>query len=115
MLTEALAHIARTGEKVDHAEILRLKGDVLLMRDAGVTQEAEACFRAALEVARAQVAKWWELRTSVSLARLLRDTHRHDEARTMLAEIYNWFTEGFELPDLKEARELLEELSAKHS
>jgi hypothetical protein len=65
---------------------------------------AEACFRAALDVARAQEAKWWELRTSVSLARLLRDTNRCDEARTMLADIYNWFTEGFDLPDLKDAK-----------
>ena len=76
------------------------------------TSDAEACFRAAVEVARAQEARWWELRTSVSLARLLRDTNRLDEARTMLGEIYNWFTEGFDLPDLKEAKALLDELSA---
>jgi predicted ATPase len=63
-------------------------------------------------VARAQEAKWWELRTTVSLARLLRDTNRRDEARIILAEIYNWFTEGFDLPDLKEARALLEQLGA---
>jgi hypothetical protein len=72
---------------------------------------AETCFRTALEVARAQEAKWWELRTSVSLARLLRDTDRHDEARTLLGEIYNWFSEGFELPDLKKAKTLLSELT----
>jgi predicted ATPase len=80
------------------------------MRDDEATAVSEACFRSALEVARAQEAKWWELRTSVSLARLLRDTDRPDEARTMLGEIYNWFTEGFELPDLKDARALLDEL-----
>lgn len=60
--------------------------------------------------ARAQEARWWELRTSVSLARLLGDTGRPDEARTVLANIYNWFTEGFDLLDLKEAKMLLEEL-----
>jgi hypothetical protein len=64
-----------------------------------------------IEVARAQETKWWELRTSVSLACLLRDTNRHDEARGMLAAIYNWFTEGFNLPDFKEAKALLDELN----
>src|SRR6266851_2457291 len=86
-----------------HAEILRLKGEVLLMGDRSATPEAEKCFREALEVALAQEAKWWELRTTVSLARLLRDTNRRDEARTMLAEAYSWFTEGFDLSDLKDA------------
>jgi predicted ATPase len=81
------------------------------MRDPGAIGEAEKCFRQALELAHAQDVKWWELRTSVSLARLLRDTNRRDEARTLLGEIYNWFTEGFDLPDLKEAKALLDELS----
>jgi tetratricopeptide (TPR) repeat protein len=112
MLSEALAHVERTGEKVDYAEMLRLKGTVLLMRDPSATAPAESCFRSALEIAHAQEAKWWELRSSVSLARLLRDTNRRNEARTVLSEIYNWFTEGFDLPDLKEAKALLEELNA---
>jgi predicted ATPase len=90
--------------------MLRLKGEVLLLRDAANTTEAESCFRASLEIARSQEARWWELRTSVSLARLLRDTNRPDEARTMLAETYNWFTEGFDLPDLQKAKGLLDEL-----
>jgi adenylate cyclase len=111
MLNEALAHVERSGEKVDQAEMLRLKGEMLLMRSRRTTPESEGCFRLALEVARQQDAKWWELRTSVSLARLLNDTNRNDEARKMLGEIYNWFTEGFELPDLKEAKELLEQLN----
>src|SRR5262249_50736927 len=71
----------RTGEKVDQAEMLRLKGETLLMQDPGMIDQAEAWFRAALEVARAQEAKWWELRASVNLARLLRDTNRRDGAR----------------------------------
>jgi predicted ATPase len=93
------------------AEILRVKGEVLLMRDSSATDDAEACFRSALHRARIQEAKWWELRSSVSLARLLHDTNRRDEARVVLGEIYNWFTEGFDLPDLKEAKALLDELS----
>jgi pentatricopeptide repeat protein len=112
MLNEALAHIERTGETVEQAEMLRLKGELLLMRDSAAAAEAEICFRAALEVARAQEARWWELRATVTLARLLRDTNRLDEARTTLVEIYNWFTEGFDLPDLKEARALLDQLGA---
>ena len=111
MLNESLGHIERTGAKSDLPEILRIKAEVLLMHDSNATDDAEACFRSALHEARMQEAKWWELRTSVSLARLLRDMHRLDEARTMLSEVYNWFTEGFELPDLKEAKELLEELN----
>jgi class 3 adenylate cyclase/tetratricopeptide (TPR) repeat protein len=110
-LDEVLTHIRRTGGTVEESELLRLKGELLLTRDSGGTEQAEPCFRAALEVARAQEAKWWELRSIVSLARLLRDTHRCDEARTILGEIYNWFTEGFDLADLKEAKALLDELS----
>jgi len=111
MLDESLTRNERIGEKRDQAEILRLKGEALLMRDTAAIALGEKCFRDALEIARAQDAKWWELRTSVSLARLLRDTNRRDEACTVLGEIYNWFTEGFDLPDLKEAKALLVELS----
>jgi class 3 adenylate cyclase/tetratricopeptide (TPR) repeat protein len=111
-LSEVLAHTEQTGEQVDCAEMLRLRGEVLLMRDRSATAEAENSFRAALEVARAQEARWWELRTTVSLARVLRDTNRRNEACAILATIYNWFTEGFDLPDLKEAKALLDELSA---
>ena len=111
LLDRSLTHIQETGERVDHAEILRLKGEVLLMCEGAAIAEAEKCFGEALHVARVQEAKWWELRASVSLARLLGDTNRRDEARAMLSGIYNWFTEGFELPDLKEAKELLDELN----
>ena len=111
-LNEALSHVEQSGELVDYAEMLRLKGEVLLMGDSAAIAKAESCFRAALEVARGQEAKWRELRSSVSLARLLRDTNRSDEARSMLSEIYTWFTEGFDLPDLKEAKGLLNELNS---
>jgi tetratricopeptide (TPR) repeat protein len=109
-LNETLVNVEQTGEQVDYAEMLRLKGELLLMRDPAATVEAETCFHAALEVARAQEAKWWELRTSVSLARLLRDINRREEAHKLVADICGWFREGFELPDLKEARALLDEL-----
>jgi adenylate cyclase len=107
MLDEALTEIERTGEKVDQAEILRLKGETLLIQDPGTSDQAEVCFRAALGVARAQEAKWWELRSAVSLARLLRASGRGDEARLLLTEIYTWFTEGFDTADLKDAKALL--------
>jgi predicted ATPase len=83
----------------------------MLKKPAGDPIAAQQYFRQSIEIARARAAKWWELRGSVSLARLLRDTGRSDEARTMLADIYNWFTEGFDTADLKEAKALLDELS----
>ena len=109
-LNEVLAHVERSGEKAYLPEIMRLKGEVILKRDPSATKDAELCFRDSLEVARAQSARWWELRATTSLARLLCDTGRREEARAMLGEIYNWFTEGFDTADLKDAKALLEEL-----
>jgi predicted ATPase len=77
----------------------------------GDDTEAEASFRHAIEVARDQSAKSWELRATTGLARLWQEQGRLDEAREMLAEVYGWFTEGFDTPDLKEAEALLRELS----
>jgi predicted ATPase len=111
MLNDALDESARTGAQMAQAEMLRLKGEVLLRQEGAAPAEAERCFRAAIEVARAQEAKWWELRTTVSLARVLRDTNRRDDAHAILSEIDSWFTEGFDLPDLKDAKALLDELS----
>ena len=73
--------------------------------------EAEGCFRQAINVARRQSAKSLELRAVTSLSRLLHQQGEKDEARQMLAEIYGWFTEGFDTADLKEAKVLLDELS----
>jgi class 3 adenylate cyclase/tetratricopeptide (TPR) repeat protein len=112
MLDKALGHVERSGEFDGHAEMLRLKGEVLLMGDKPNAPAAEHCFHAAIDAARMQEAKWWELRATTSLARLLRDTGRRDEARAMLADIYNWFTEGFDTADLKDAKALLDELRA---
>jgi predicted ATPase len=72
--------------------------------------ESERRLRTAIDIARRQSARLFELRATVSLARLLRDTNRRDEVRAMLAEIYNWFTEGFDTADLKDAKALLDEL-----
>ena len=83
-----------------------------MIRDSSATAEAETCFRKAIDIARGQSAKWWELRATVSLARLLRDAGRRDEARAMLAEVYNWFTEGFDTADLKDAKALFDELKS---
>jgi predicted ATPase len=74
--------------------------------------EAEAYFEQALTVARQQQAKSWELRAAMSMARLWRDQGKRDAARDLLAPVYGWFTEGFDTLDLKEAKALLDELSA---
>jgi predicted ATPase len=73
--------------------------------------EAQSCYERAIEIARGQSARSLELRATTSLARLLAKQRRRDEARAMLAEIYNWFTEGFDTADLKDAKALLDELS----
>jgi class 3 adenylate cyclase/tetratricopeptide (TPR) repeat protein len=110
LLDKALEHIERSGESYGQPEMLRLKGEMLLMGDEPAASEAERSFRMALDVARVQEARWWELRVTTNLARLLDKLGRRDEARTMLAEIYGWFTEGFDIADLKDAKALLEEL-----
>jgi predicted ATPase len=88
-----------------------LKGELLLMRDDSSGAEAEGCFQRAIEIARNQNAKSWELRATMSLARLLGTQRHRSETRAMLAEIYGWFTEGFDTADLKDAKALLDELS----
>jgi predicted ATPase len=90
------------------SEMLRLRGELRLKQ--GQTKPAEAGFHEAIALAQKIGAKAWELRATMSLARLLASQGRRDEARTMLVEIYNWFTEGFDTVDLKEAKALLEEL-----
>ena len=110
-IDEALAVIEETGQRAFEAEVHRTKGELVLVHGASNAIQAEQSFRTAIEIARRQKAKSWELRATASLARLLRDTDRRDEARTMLAKIYNWFTEGFETADLKDAKALLDELN----
>jgi tetratricopeptide (TPR) repeat protein len=100
---------ALPGEAVFRPNVLARHGELRLKQ--GHSQLAEADFREAITLAQKMNGRLWELRATTSLARLLRDTGRHDEARAMLAKIYGWFTEGFDTADLKDAKALLDELS----
>ena len=104
LLAEALARVESTDERYCEAELHRLKGELLGTRDRDA--QAEQSFRTAIRVAQGQGAKSFQLRATTSLARLLAKQGRRDEARTMLADIYGWFTEGFDTADLKEAKAL---------
>ncbi len=111
ILEGAIAKSAAGGVRMYEADLHRLKGELLLAAGAPET-EVEASFRQAIAIAQRQEAKSWELRATMSLARLLKRRGDAAEARAMLAEIYNWFTEGFDTADLKDAKALLEELGA---
>ena len=110
-LTEAVAAAEEHEIRHHWAEMHRLKGELLLRQNDSNAAEAQSCFQRAIEIAGKQSAKSWELRATTSLARLLAKQRRRDEARAMLAEIYAWFTEGFDTADLREAKALLDELS----
>jgi class 3 adenylate cyclase/predicted ATPase len=115
VLAEALVAVDNRAECWWEAELYRLKGELVLQSqvqgpNAKVEKEAEECFYKAVEVARRQQAKSLELRAVMSLARLWQQQSKKNEARQMLAEVYGWFTEGFDTADLKEAKALLEEL-----
>jgi predicted ATPase len=94
-----------------HLQLEQVQGDLMLMGDISTAAAPEIYFRHVIEVARRQDAKFFELRATNSLARLLVKQGNRDEARMMLAEIYGWFTEGFDTADLKDAKALLEELN----
>jgi predicted ATPase len=111
LLVEALTIVHNTGECFYEAELYRLKGELLLSLSADNHAEAEGCFHQALDVAQRQHAKSLELRAATSLSRLWQQQGKREEARQLLAEIYGWFTEGFDTADLQEAKALLEELS----
>ena len=129
MLAEALAVLDKTGERFYETELYRLNGEPTLKQSSvqglasSVTNpqplipnpqaEAEACFQKAIEIACRQQAKSLELRAVMSLSRLWQQQGKKEEARQMLAEIYGWFTEGFDTKDLQEAKALLEELEGK--
>jgi predicted ATPase len=108
-LDEALSIVERGGEHTWEAELYRVKGELMLLQGAE-EPNAEACFHTALEVARRQGAKSYELRAAMSLARLWQRQGKRDAARQVLAEVYGWFTEGFDTADLQEAKALLEAL-----
>jgi predicted ATPase len=110
-VTKALARAHQTECRYYDAELHRIKGELLLTQTAANEREAEACFQDALNVACGQSAKSLELRAAMSLSRLWQKQGKKDDARTLLAEIYGWFTEGFDTADLKQAKALLEELT----
>jgi predicted ATPase len=108
-LMEALA--VEHENRFYEAETYRLKGELLLRQDDSNAEEAHGCYERAIEIARKQSAKSFELRATMSLARLLATQGRRNGARAMLAATYNWFTEGFDTADLKDAKTLLDELA----
>ena len=103
--------IERTKETWFEANVHRLAGEVALMSSQPDMAKAEAYFERALEVARQQQAKSWELRAGMSMARFWRDQRKPDEAGELLAPVYGCFTEGFDTRDLQDAKKLLDELS----
>ena len=118
-LATTAALMATTGDVCYAAEIARLEGVLRLQAgapastlgpDTGSTAAAEQCFQQALEVARQQQARWWELRAALSLGRLWQQQGKRAEAHALLAPLYGWFTEGFDTADLQDAQALLAEL-----
>ena len=116
VVAAGLSAVKQTGEGIGEAELHRIQGELLWGAEgasADAVSEAEASLVKAIEVARSQAARSLELRATMSLARLLDKKGKRVEARAMLSEIYNWFTEGFDTADLKDAKTLLDELSAE--
>jgi class 3 adenylate cyclase/predicted ATPase len=110
-ICEATTAVETTKERWFEAEINRIKGEIALKLPKLGSSQAEKYFERALAVARAQQAKSWELRAAMSMARLLHDQGMREKARALLAPIYDWFTEGFDTRDLKQAKALLVEIS----
>src|SRR5262249_37650178 len=110
VLTEALTLTETTGERLYESECYRLKGELLLQQSSDNPTEAESCFHHAISIAQNQSAKSWELRAATSLARLWQQQGKRQAAHDLLAPVYNWFTEGFDTADLKDAKALLDEL-----
>jgi predicted ATPase len=115
VLAEALTLTDTTGARFYKPELYRLKGELLLQQSVDNQAEAEHCFQHALDVARSQQAKSFELRTATSLARLWQQQGKRQEAHDLLAPVYGWFTEGFDTADLKDAKALLDELVEERS
>ncbi len=111
-ISEAMTAMEATQENWDQAELNRAAGEILLLDAQPDPAGAELSFQRALAIARQQQAKSWELRASMSLARLWRDQGKVQQALELLAPVYGWFTEGFDTRDLKEAKALLEELAS---
>jgi predicted ATPase len=117
-LAEAFALVERTKERSNDARLYQIEGELTLRQlsidreQPSVQQRAEGCFHQSIEIARRQGAKAFELEAVTSLGRLWLQQEKKAEARQMLTEIYNWFTEGFETAGLKDAKSLIDEVSA---
>jgi predicted ATPase len=111
VVSEGLAEIEQNGIRYYEAELNRLEGELRLGLEAADDQRAEACFRRAVDIARAQQAKSFELRAATSLARLWQRQGKREDARDLLAPVLGWFTEGFDTVDLQQAKALLDELA----
>ena len=105
--------IERTGQHWCKAEVHRLQGTLLLQQSPDNIPEAEACFHKATTIAQNQSAKSWELRATTSLARLWLSQEKKEDAYGLLAPVYNWFTEGFDTADVRNAKALLDELAER--
>ena len=110
VLAEAHTIMEEKGEYAFAAELHRMRGELVLQHDIACGQEAERCYQQALDIARRQDAKWWELRTAVSLSQLWQSQGKPLEAHRVLADVYSWFTEGLDTPDLQRAKATLVEL-----
>jgi predicted ATPase len=117
VLAEGLAWVDSTGERPWEAELYRLRGELLLRRNgrevrtATCLRNAETCFEHAIDIARRQSARSWELRAATSLSRLWQGQGKERQAHILLREICGWFTEGLDTADLREARALLDSLA----
>jgi class 3 adenylate cyclase/predicted ATPase len=109
-VTQALAAALKMGHHTYESELYRLRGELFRAQNLSADSDAKASFLRAIEAARRQTARSWELRAATSLARFLRDQGKPDESRALLAPLYAWFTEGFDTRDLQDAKALLEEL-----
>jgi len=110
-LTQARALVDKSGGNWYEADVHRLQGEFLLLQSSDNQAEAETCFQQAMTIAQNQQAKSWELRAATNLARLWQQQGKRQAAYALLAPIYNWFTEGFDTADLKDAKALLDELA----
>ena len=111
-LETALKTVDVTGENWFAAELYRMKGDWMIACGHEQPGEMELCYQRAIEIAKQQSAKMWQLRAVMSMARVWRDQGKRNEARDLLAPVYGWFTEGLDTLDLKEAKTLLDTLAA---
>ena len=110
-LQRAFEIVKETAEGWAEPELHRVAAEAILRKPGADVQAAQRRFEEAIAIAQRQSSKWWELRATLGLARLLAKQGRRDDARTMLADIYGWFTKGFDTADLKDAKSLLDELS----